>query len=75
MLLVLTLAGGVATGQKDKWEDYRHLDCDALATSIRQLQTHLLYLAYIEADAETYQMYQMKLKELRKVRKGMCWAV
>ena len=75
LLLVLSLAGGVAAGQRDRWRHYRHLDCEELATSIRQMQTHLLYLAYTEADPKTYEMYQKKLKTLQKVRKGICWPV
>lgn len=75
VLLMLTLAGGVAAGQRDKWRNYRHLDCTELTNSITQFQTHLFYLAYTEADAKTYHMYQKKLKELRKIKKGICWDI
>lgn len=75
LLLALFVAGGVAAGQKDKWEDYRHLDCEDLDKTITSLRGYLIVLAYREASVVTYQMYLRKLQELRRVKAGICWDV
>jgi hypothetical protein len=60
---------------EDRWRAYRHLDCESLADTIKKLQGHLIWLAWTEADPVTYQTYYRKLKEVRRVRNGVCTPV
>lgn len=75
VILTLTLCGAAYAGQRDRWKNFRHLDCHDLAISIEKMKTHLIFLAWSEASPAEYQKYKETLDKLRRVQKGICWQV